>query len=949
MLAHDDSLRATLDPGGTTHADFAVRLVATFTADPLLPPLRFWLTELGTTAQIEIAPYGQLMQSLLDSRSPLSSAGGVTLVLLRVGDWLRELPPEQAGSPHFSRPYLEEMARDLARAIRTHRARAAADTVLLLCPSDVAWDSGEHHLFAEIESELSALTDIPGLEVASARDYHAAYGVRDDDVSDPVRDRIGHIPFTDGYYRTLATVVARLVHRRLVPRRKVVAVDCDNTLWKGVVGEAGPEGIGFEPHHIALHETLGRLAASGVLVCLSSKNEEADVWRVFDTRADLGLRREHVLAAMINWQAKSENLRALAARLNVGLDSLLFIDDNPVECAEVRARCPEVLTLEFPQDPLRGLQLLRHAWELDVAAVTGEDQRRTQMYREEFRRQELREETLTFADFIRNLALDVMIEPLAPADLRRAAQLTLRTNQFNFTTKRRDEAQLRALSAGADHEIRTVRVRDRFGDYGLVGLIVARARHEQLVVDTFLLSCRVLGRGVEHRMAAELAPMAEARGCGSVRLRVERTERNTPAWTFLASIAPAASRGESDRILECEIPVETLAGVRFQPTEPNVTASAAAVSSLPAEGEISVTAPQQPNGAANVGAGARLSFPDAGAYARRREQQIMRAAYELAHSEGIRTAIEGSGPRRSPAVPGDEDLAGLVYGAFSSALGVPASVVREVNELEALGCDSLKIVEVTVVLVNRYPGLPSTLLFEHRSVSDVIEHIDRLARGAREHDDVSAAPCSMPLADRVDRLERLLRDELADALGFDHGDEVAPEKAFSELGMDSLLSVELVERLQSRFGVSCGSLVFEYPSVRALAPRLLERLELPATADLYCPPGMNGNGGSPVEARAAWKKTLAAALPDDRLALLERLLLGEVSLALGIDGSQPVRADCSFSELGMDSLLAVELAGRVQMRMDLREACPIFQHRTVETLARHLLERVQPSAGSPAD
>jgi hypothetical protein len=137
--------------------------------------------------------------------------------------------------------------------------------------------------------------------------------------------------------------------------------------------------------------------------------------------------------------------------------------------------------------------------------------------------------------------------------------------------------------------------------------------------------------------------------------------------------------------------------------------------------------------------------------------------------------------------------------------------------------------------------------------------------------------------------------------------------------------------------------VFEYPSVQALAPHLLERLELPAMADPPCLPGQIGNWDSPVETRAAWRKALAAARPDDRLELLERLLLGEVSFALGLEGGQSVRANCSFTELGMDSLLAVELEGRVQMRMGLRESCPILQHRTVETLARDLLERVQPS------
>ena len=131
------------------------------------------------------------------------------------------------------------------------------------------------------------------------------------------------------------------------------------------MGEVGAEGVDIAEHHQALHAALARLAREGVLVCLCSKNDETDVERVFETRRDLGLRRDAIVAAMINWQPKSENLRALAARLNLGLDSFVFIDNSPVECAEVRAGCPETLTLQWPQDSQRARLLLEHLWEID--------------------------------------------------------------------------------------------------------------------------------------------------------------------------------------------------------------------------------------------------------------------------------------------------------------------------------------------------------------------------------------------------------------------------------------------------------------------------------------------------------------------------------------------------------------------------------------------------------
>jgi malonyl CoA-acyl carrier protein transacylase len=453
-----------------------------------------------------------------------------------------------------------------------------------------------------------------------------------------------------------------------------------------------------------------------VLVCLCSKNEEPDVWRVFDTRPELGLRRDRVVAAMINWLPKSQNLRTLAGRLNLGLDSFVFLDDNPVECAEVRANCPEVLTIEWPHDSDRALRLLDHIWEFDPGRSTKEDARRTELYKEEFRRQEARAETLTFEDFIKSLGLEVDFAPLSPDDLRRSAQLTLRTNQFNFTTIRREEADLQALVAAGRHEIRTVRVRDRFGDYGLVGLVIAERGADAWALDTFLLSCRVLGRGVEHQILADLGTMAATAGAASVTLRLETTARNTPARAFLESVIPDQWREGDDRGVRCDVPAPELASVRF---EPAVT------------GEVVV----QEEG------GSKSSQPLDVSRLRRREEQIVRAAFSLATGRDVLARSRGAaapatGERDAgrttpaPAAAVRDDVARTVYDAFASALRVTPEQVATVDRLESLGCDSLRIVEITVALSETYPWLPSTLLFEHRAVSQIVDEIVRLAQPA---------------------------------------------------------------------------------------------------------------------------------------------------------------------------------------------------------------------------
>ena len=693
--------------------DLTIRLAASFTTDPLVPAVESWVRELSLDAGVAVAPYGQLLQSLLDPSSRLNSRGrGANVLLLRVLDWLRELPPDHLADIDRVRQYLQQTAQDFDAAVRAHRGQAGIDTLLLFCPSYGAASAAESILVRQTEESLaSGLAAVPGLQIVTASAFHGHYEVDEDAVHDELRDHIAHIPYRDDYLHVLAAIMLRHVYRRIAPVRKVVVTDCDNTLWKGVVGEVGPEGLEFDAGHKALHALLDRLTEGGVLVCLASKNEEHDVWRVFDERPDLGVRREQVVAGAINWQPKSQNIRGLAARLNLGLDSFVFLDDNPVECAEVRANCPEVLTIQWPQEPERAVRLTRHLWELDAGKITKEDARRTAMYKEEIQRQEARAQTLTFEDFIASLKLEVDFSPLSDEDLRRSAQLTLRTNQFNFTTIRREEADVQALASGGRHEIRTIRVKDRFGDYGLVGLVIAERGDEAWNLDTFLLSCRVLGRGVEHQIVADLGRMAVASGAQRVKLRIETTKRNTPARSFLESIISEDLRHGDAKGVEADVPADVLAAIRFEPS---------------ATGEVIVE---------DDGGSKKAQSLDASTL-RRREAQIARTAFDLATGAAMRAAAEGrttgtgaakAAPYVTPAADA-ADVAGVVHKAFAAALRVTPESVAQVDRLEALGCDSLRIVEITVALAERFPWLPGTLLFEHRDVSSIVKEIVRLSQ-----------------------------------------------------------------------------------------------------------------------------------------------------------------------------------------------------------------------------
>jgi FkbH-like protein len=312
-----------------------------------------------------------------------------------------------------------------------------------------------------------------------------------------------------------------------------------------------------------LQEFMVRQRDAGMLLCLCSKNNEEDVWEVFEQNPGVLLRREDIAAFRINWRPKSENLRALAEQLKLGLDSFVFVDDSPVECAEVEAGCPGVLALQMPADNEQWPLFLRHVWAFDHLKATAEDKRRTGLYRENAEREQSREESQSFDDFIASLELNVEILPMEAQHLARASQLTQRTNQFNCTTIRRSESEIvQAISAGAQCLI--VNLRDRLGDYGLIGVLIYELKRESLVVDTMLLSCRALGRRVEHIMLAHFAAIAEEHGLEWVDVSFTPTAKNMPVAEFLEEIEGVqkieAERGAIYRI-SAHMPIEQRKGV----------------------------------------------------------------------------------------------------------------------------------------------------------------------------------------------------------------------------------------------------------------------------------------------------------------------------------------------------------------------------------------------------
>ncbi|MEV3872958.1 HAD-IIIC family phosphatase [Streptomyces sp. NPDC049906] len=331
-----------------------------------------------------------------------------------------------------------------------------------------------------------------------------------------------------GAYAVEVGHLARQLTGRL---RKCLVLDLDDTLWGGILGDDGPEGIeigdGYrgEAFH-AFQRVLRQLADQGVLLAAVSKNEPDAVTRVLREHPRMALHEDDFVHVLANWRPKPDNLRTLADTLGLATDALVFVDDNPFERELVRRELPEVAVVDLGADPaLHRRALLRDGW-FDTREVTADDRVRATRYRTEAARSSFLDASASTDDYLRELGTRVRIAPAAPADAPRISQLTLRTNQFNLTAERLQPAEVQARSEDPHSLTLTVHARDRFGDHGLVGAVLAHRDGDTLHLDNFLLSCRVFSRGIETACLSHLLTLARTTGATSVRARHRPTDRN---------------------------------------------------------------------------------------------------------------------------------------------------------------------------------------------------------------------------------------------------------------------------------------------------------------------------------------------------------------------------------------------------------------------------------------
>lgn len=320
---------------------------------------------------------------------------------------------------------------------------------------------------------------------------------------------------------------------------KCLVLDCDNTLWGGIIGEDGLEGIKLSQNHpgsafLDFQNEVLSLYKRGIILALCSKNNEQDVWEVFDKHPDMLIKREHIAAWKINWQDKASNLRELALELNIGIDSIVFADDSDFEVNLIKEQIPEIKVLPLPKNrPAEYRWLLAASGYFDSPFLTNEDLNRGTLYHDENKRREIRESTTDLDSYCRSLKMQIEIGYADELTIPRIAQQTQKTNQFNLTTKRYTESDIANYSQSTEYDVLWLKVSDKFGDMGIVGSCIVHYKDSTAIIDTFLLSCRALGRGIEKRFLTEMINIISRKDVGFIHGQYIPSQKNIQVAEFL--------------------------------------------------------------------------------------------------------------------------------------------------------------------------------------------------------------------------------------------------------------------------------------------------------------------------------------------------------------------------------------------------------------------------------
>jgi FkbH-like protein len=517
---------------------FRLGLIGNGTLDMIAPALVASAARHGIALDCIVTPYDQFLQEAVAPDSAINKArpDAVLVALDHRGLNLQCTPGDPASEEAGVEASLALLC-TIRDALRRHGG--AMTIVQTVAPPPEALFGGfdrllpgtfRHAVGALNQAIIGSLTGTPDIlldveaiaETVGLARWHS-----------PSQWNLAKLPFADEFVPLYADHVARLIAAVRGKSRRCLVLDLDNTLWGGVIGDDGLDGIKLAQGdatgeaHLSVQRLALALRERGVTLAVSSKNTDEVAREPFRNHPEMLMREDHIAVFQANWDDKATNIAAIAKALSLGLESMVLLDDNPVERALVRRLVPQVAVPELPDDPALFARTLAAGGYFEAVAFSQEDRQRAQYYQGNARRVALAQQAGDLGAYLASLDMTIDFRPFDAVGRQRIAQLIAKSNQFNLTTRRYTEAEVEAAERDPDCFTLQVRLADRFGDNGMIGVIVCRPHGSHAwEIDTWLMSCRVLGRGVETAVLAELLAQARNRGIDSLIGIYRPTPRN---------------------------------------------------------------------------------------------------------------------------------------------------------------------------------------------------------------------------------------------------------------------------------------------------------------------------------------------------------------------------------------------------------------------------------------
>ena len=551
-LPQAEKLRDHIEGLQASSQQVRLGVIHTYTSELLDPWLRFAAALNGLSLDIHHAPYGVTIQEAQEASALVQFRPDSTLLLLRREDLHPALQSPVVCLADNDREAVGAAAREaLTQLVDRFRGCVGGQLIVTLLPDMAGPALGLYDGMAA-NSESRWWSDFGGAVADELREQFSGVSFLD---LEQLLARVGRdhffdarlwyssvFPFSPDGCLTLATAIGDLLASLYHKRAKVIAMDADNTLWGGVIGEDGLNGIALGPDHpgrayLDFQKRVLGLQQRGFILALCSKNNPEDVEEVFRDHPHEVLKHEHFAAERVNWLPKPDNLKSLAQELNLGLDSFIFVDDSDHECAAVRHALPEVEVVKVPARATEIPFFLDTVARLEITSLTSEDLRKTAMYAQERQRKSQLEQLAagggSVDDYLHSLGMRMSIGIDDDSLLPRLAQLTQKTNQFNLTTRRYTEQDMARKLRCDKTAVYHFSLADQFGDSGVVGLaIVERQDNGTAHLDTFLMSCRVIGRRAEQAFLRSIVGHLRAGGVTELSAEYVPTRKNVLVESF---------------------------------------------------------------------------------------------------------------------------------------------------------------------------------------------------------------------------------------------------------------------------------------------------------------------------------------------------------------------------------------------------------------------------------